>query len=82
MGSATTPHPSPQLITVIYFKSQRIVNNIDVTQITICCHVDYYMIEIYHNGFKLMYMQMSTFLFPGLLQFAVNKFFCVLLIFQ
>ena len=33
------------------------------------------MIESCHNGFKVMYMHMSIFLFSGLLQFAVIKFF-------
>ena len=33
------------------------------------------MIESCHNGFKAMYMEMSIFLFSGLLQFVVNKFF-------
>ena len=35
------------------------------------------MIESCHNGFKVMYMRMSIFLFLGFLQFAVNKFFCL-----
>ena len=42
MERPTTPCPSPQLITVSYFKSLRRVNNNDVMRITICCYVDYY----------------------------------------
>ena len=44
-GKSNNPTTRPQLITVSYFKSQRRVNNTDVLRITICCHVDYYMIE-------------------------------------
>ena len=79
MERATTP--MPQLITVSYFGSQRRVNNTDFTPITICCHVDYYMIESCHDGFKVMYMNMSTFCFKDLFKFGVKQFFHVLLIF-
>ena len=64
MERVTTP--TPQLVTVSYLESQRRVNNTDVTRITICCHVDYYMIENSHNVFKVMCMNMSIFLFSGL----------------
>ena len=40
-----------------------------------CCHLDYYMKESYHNGFKVMFIHIAIFLLLGLLQFAVNKFF-------
>ena len=42
------------------------MNNTDVTQITICCHVDYYMKESCHDGFKVMYMICHFFCFSGL----------------
>ena len=51
------------------------MNNTDVTRITICCHVDNYMIESCHDDFKVMYMNMSFFLFSGLFKFDVKKFF-------
>ena len=40
------------------------------------------MIEHCHNGFKVMYMHISIFLFSGLLQFDVNKFFMFCYFFQ
>ena len=66
-------NPTPPLLA--QNQSQRRVKNTDVTRIIICCHVNYYMIESYHNGLKIMYMHISMFLFSGLLQFAVNKIF-------
>ena len=75
MERATTPHPRPQLLIVSYFNSKGRVNNTGVMRITICCHVDCFVIESCHNGFKVMYMHMVIFLRSGLLQFTVNKFF-------
>ena len=46
-----------------------------------CCHLDYYMKESYHNGFKVMFIHIAIFLLLGLLQFAVNKFFMFFFIF-
>ena len=74
-GKSINPTPPPPAHNRIFLKSQGRVNNTGVTRITICCRLDYYMIESCHNGFKVMDIHMSIFLFSGLLQFAVNKFF-------
>ena len=61
--------PTLWLITLSYFESQSRVKNTDVTLFTICCHVDYYLIESCHNVHHSI---------SGLLKFDVNKFlmFC------
>ena len=82
MDRATTPRPRPQLIIVSYFKSQGRVNNTGVTRSTICCHIDYYMIESCHNGFKVMYMHMSIFSVFRSFTVCCEQVFHVLLIFQ
>ena len=53
MERATTP--MPQAYNPILFESQRRVNNTDFTPITICCHVDYFMIKSCQNGLKVNY---------------------------
>ena len=75
--------PCPQLITVSYFESQMRVNDTDVTRITICCHINFYMIESCHDRFKFMYLNMSFFsVFRSFFKFDVKKFFHVSLICQ
>ena len=55
------------------------VNDTDVTRITICCHINYYMIEICHDRFKVMYLNMSFFsVFRSFFKFDVKKFFSCL----
>ena len=66
------------------FESQREVINADFTPITICCHVDYYMIKSCQDGFKVNYyiheyVNFSVFSF---FKFDVKKFSQVLIIFQ
>ena len=53
MERATTP--MPQAYNRILFVSQRRVNYTDFTPITICCHVDYYMIKSCRDDFKVNY---------------------------
>ena len=68
-------NPNAPAITVSYFESQGRVKNTDFTPITICGHVDYYMIESCHDGFKVMYMNMSIFCFKIFFKFRVKQFF-------
>ena len=60
---SNNPTPSPTAHNGNLFEKSKEVTNSDVTRMTICCHVDYYMKEICHNGFRVMYMQMSILCF-------------------